>query len=1033
MKRLRNLQWSGVRTWVISLVVVANLALIVGCRDKRKKEVSPIPKASGLLTRKILDDSLTVGRRFLLLNQTDEGNFNYEYDFQTKALTRADSQVRQAGATWGVATIHRDQPSDETHAALAHAIQFFRDNSVRTDDGRRFVVYPGESLGRTGTVSLLCLALIDFTATLPEGSERAEMTRLLKEYMKFLLSLRYSEGPHKGHFYATYDYEMGKGVGKPSPYFDGETLLAMAKACREAGMSDLEQPILESAEAMYQRYVTEARKEDEDSDLTKGFYQWSTMAFYEIHVAGWSKSDKFAHRAIELANWMIDVHRTLRRKKNTAYAQEGLISAWELARLIGQEKAQEKIGRAVAIGLYKLTSWQVGGPIPNSYLRKNKTKDPLAVGGIMNSKDDPKLRIDVAQHQMHAVILARRYIYKSADGGSKQAEPNTEQPVTEGELPWSSVGPPLAIKPDDAKAAMKAIWDAMQLDVRVELELPEKLRLDTGNRIVFLSVGTGKKPATVVIGKGRGLKQAMEDAVANSRHMLPNHEDRKLMRLDIVQAVGRRELVHPRGTLRLTLGKNGFVLIGKNTAAFHPEEVVSQALADAKNRIKLENIVLYLGGYDGVRGEVTGSITTPRLIRPFRTAAYYFDGETFRHLYRGHRIPEGITQEALLESLKLAGQYLTGSVSESGRMIYTYNPATAERPNEYNILRHAGTAFSMFDLYATTKDEDLLKAAQRARGYLLEQVQPWVKDGTDAAAIAFGTKIKLGGAALAVIMLVSEMDATGDKEHLKMAQKLTRYLESQQREDGSFVSSRNRKDGSERDFISIYYPGEALLALVRMYSIDKNSRWLDVAERAAHYLIENRDKGKPTEKLPHDHWLLYGLNELYRERPKEIYLNHSRRIVAAMRGMQRRGTWPPDYLGTFYSPPRTTPVATRAEGLLAAHKLFEDHGTKEEAQQALEMIHLAINFELQTQFRTESSMLLDRPPSAVGAFHRGMTHYEIRNDYVQHNISALLELYRYMERNKIEQFGEADWESTKLIGEAKELMKRSIDTRPESK
>ena len=29
----------------------------------------------------------------------------------------------------------------------------------------------------------------------------------------------------------------------------------------------------------------------------------------------------------------------------------------------------------------------------------------------MNACDDPELRIDVTQHQMHAVILARRYLW----------------------------------------------------------------------------------------------------------------------------------------------------------------------------------------------------------------------------------------------------------------------------------------------------------------------------------------------------------------------------------------------------------------------------------------------------------------------------------------------------------------------------------------------------------------------------------------------------------------------------------------------
>ena len=37
--------------------------------------------------------------------------------------------------------------------------------------------------------------------------------------------------------------------------------------------------------------------------------------------------------------------------------------------------------------------------------------DIKAVGGVQNAAFEPALRIDVTQHQMHATLLARRYVY----------------------------------------------------------------------------------------------------------------------------------------------------------------------------------------------------------------------------------------------------------------------------------------------------------------------------------------------------------------------------------------------------------------------------------------------------------------------------------------------------------------------------------------------------------------------------------------------------------------------------------------------
>ena len=69
------------------------------------------------------------------------------------------------------------------------------------------------------------------------------------------------------------------------------------------------------------------------------------------------------------------------------------------------------------------------------------------------------------------------------------------------------------------------------------------------------------------------------------------------------------------------------------------------------------------------------------------------------------------------------------------------------------------------------------------------------------------------------------------------------------------------------------------------------------------------------------------------------------------------------------------------------------HGERQEAIRILDTLQLGVRFQLQTQFRPESVMYLDNPQRAMGGFHASLTDYEIRNDYVQHNISALLAFY----------------------------------------
>ena len=114
----------------------------------------------------------------------------------------------------------------------------------------------------------------------------------------------------------------------------------------------------------------------------------------------------------EVSDWMIDVHHTLWRGRNTGYAYEGLIHAYELARRRGDKEHQAKLACTIDIGLEYLLEWQVGGPLANRFARRVSHDHRLAVGGIQNLPHGPGLRIDVTQHQMHAILLARRYVYR---------------------------------------------------------------------------------------------------------------------------------------------------------------------------------------------------------------------------------------------------------------------------------------------------------------------------------------------------------------------------------------------------------------------------------------------------------------------------------------------------------------------------------------------------------------------------------------------------------------------------------------------
>jgi len=382
---------------VVSSALLVCLCL---CRD----QVVPEP-----LNRTILDQSLALGRQFLLASQLPTGAFRYHVNFLTGEEAPEESPVRQAGALWGLALIHQDRPSAETREAVLRGLTFFSQHSHRTSEGRRFIRFPGDSNGDSGVVALVALALIDFLRAEPVDAH-VPLRQQLDEYLLCLRSLERAD--HR--FYGQYLLSSGEGAGASSPYFDGEILLALVKAARHLQHEELQPLVLRAAEATYATYAREALDQRRDDPKTKGYFQWACLAFAELHASQWPDTQQYAQRAIELAQWMIDVHRTLDRSLNTAYAYEGIISAYELAQSVGDATAQAQFRRVIETGLAKLSTWQVGSAHANAYLRGQSVYHASCTGGILTADKNPWLRIDTTQHQMHAVILARKYVWHAA-------------------------------------------------------------------------------------------------------------------------------------------------------------------------------------------------------------------------------------------------------------------------------------------------------------------------------------------------------------------------------------------------------------------------------------------------------------------------------------------------------------------------------------------------------------------------------------------------------------------------------------------
>ncbi|WP_233254356.1 glycoside hydrolase family protein [Salipaludibacillus keqinensis] len=530
-----------------------------------------------------------------------------------------------------------------------------------------------------------------------------------------------------------------------------------------------------------------------------------------------------------------------------------------------------------------------------------------------------------------------------------------------------------------------------------------------GDVVVFLSFSNKYMRAYVATGKGKDVQSAIEEAISVYRKNKAVNFKPVSVKLDVVTMllpvkkdqsrinINKDEVFYRRG-------EDGLALSEDFSAAFLPEEV--EAYRMIKNRHIQKDRVFdafekhFLLPEQKITKNFIGNDFMD--LFKFRTDSHYIDKDGYLPLHRGHRTYEDLSKEDLWKAIELTkDNYYKQVVNSKGKYIYSYMPQEVTQADDYNILRHAGTTYSMLETYELMPDENLMKAIERAIKYLLTKVKDIEINGHKAQVVVEKNKCKLGGNGLSIVTLAKYTQLTGNKEYVPLMQDMATWMGQLQDETGKFaVHKQVFSTGEDSGFVSHYYPGEAILSLVRLYQVDKNEKWLDLAENEANYLINIRDKEADLDSIAHDHWLLYALNDLYRERPKDMYMKHAFFISEAIVKAQRldKKEYNSEWIGSFEQPgtPRSTPAACRSEGLCAAYRMAMDHGHKKEADQYKKTIIETIKFQLQMQLKPESVMYYTNKKLCLGAFHAGLKNYELRNDYTQHNISSLIAFYNIL-------------------------------------
>lgn len=504
---------------------------------------------------------------------------------------------------------------------------------------------------------------------------------------------------------------------------------------------------------------------------------------------------------------------------------------------------------------------------------------------------------------------------------------------------------------------------------------------ENGDAVAFLSVSDGTSRAVTVYAKTDSLSASLDKVLIKAKEtgIYP-----KWLKLDVVTET--EEISYDEFREKYTAGKRG----GSFRRGIAFNDYFGRALLDSQlnsggfvsyetGELDLEKINTYFRENGKKQLE-----KIPDTLYLFETRGYFTDGHACR-LLDGSANTTGrrdfsTDPEGLLELASLSSAYLSNLTEPSGKFIYGYYPINDEEIGGYSIIRHAGTIWNMVLQYDMTRDEELLRSIDRAIGYLLGELH--YKDKKTAFLVS-GDELNVGGNGITLLALTNYAEIVGSDRYNDEIEALANGILFMQKKDGGFTHALNKDYTVSRDYIIVFFDGEAMYGMLKAYGVLGKPKYLKGAEKAADYFIANNYEEQ------HSHWIAYGFNELTKYSPLEKYFSFGLRNVDN------------DYLKQVKKTKSGSP--TRGETMGAAFELYdrlirsgiecEELKTFDE-QLLIEAFEARINYGLNYFMFPEYAMYFADPAAVLNSFAIREDLFRIRIDDIQHFMGGYYLYYK---------------------------------------
>jgi hypothetical protein len=370
------------------------------------------------------------------------------------------------------------------------------------------------------------------------------------------------------------------------------------------------------------------------------------------------------------------------------------------------------------------------------------------------------------------------------------------------------------------------------------------------------------------------------------------------------------------------------------------------------------------------------------------------------------RVPDLVklsnAQRQLVLSAQRGVDWLQRANRPDGHFIPGYVPALRTPLEGDHYLRQVGAALALARAARFLGDERPAAVSRQALlTLLLDTTTATMKYGEIRYTTPPSSVVNRVAAAGLLVLAISELPNPG-ADLLDQSDQLCTFLRGRQRADGSL----NYEDDSEGTAVaadpdgSNYYPGPALYGLIRSQPLRPAAWKLDVLRKALPYY---RTWWQTHKNLAFVHWQTAAYSEAYLatgERPFADFVNEMNDWVCTLQYQvfnPRQPLWLGGFMGWSEGkaqllPPQISSAAC-AEALANACRVARQAGDVPRFARYRETIERCLPFLISLQYTEANAQHFADwyRPALLGAFHASHQDGDLRLDYTQHAVGALVD------------------------------------------